>query len=265
MRRREEVHSTKVWSDSRRRPWPTGGGFTLVELLTVIAIIGILAAILIPTVGRVRRTAQRAVDASNLREIVKASLLYAAEHHDRLPDPQLLAATFPDIPPVLRVPAALARAGILTDPALYFSAVDPHFPGDLPLSILDPDAADRNRLAADFESSAFLAWEFVGGVRLDDPAQTPVAYTRGLGADGTWDADAGVYGDAGGYVAYLGGNVVYYPTLAGQLVSNASGRKVDDLRQAVPWRSGNPARLYATPVGAVLLGSPEGVSALPGP
>ena len=250
---------------NRAGPGQPVAGFTLVELLTVIAIIGILAAILIPTVGRVRRTAQRVVDASNLREIVKASLLYAAEHHDRLPDPQQLAATFPDIPPVLRVPAALARAGILTDPALYFSAIDPHFSGEVPAAILDPEAADRDRLDSDFESAGSLAWEFVGGVRLDDPPQTPVAYTRGLTADGTWDLSSGVYGDAGGYVAYLGGNVVYYPTLAGQLVSNASGRKVDDLRQAVPWRSGSPARLYATPVGAVLLGSPEGVAALPGP
>lgn len=47
---------------------PTAG-FSLIELLTVIAILGILAAIIIPTVGKARETAQRAVDASNLREL----------------------------------------------------------------------------------------------------------------------------------------------------------------------------------------------------
>jgi len=41
--------------------------FTLIELLTGIAIIGILAAILIPTVTRVRSSVRTAQTLSNLR------------------------------------------------------------------------------------------------------------------------------------------------------------------------------------------------------
>lgn len=59
--------------------------FTLIELLTVIAIIGILAAILIPTVGKVRSTAKKANCISNLREIGKMLTLYANDNKNRLP------------------------------------------------------------------------------------------------------------------------------------------------------------------------------------
>lgn len=61
------------------------GGFTLIELLTVIAIIGILAAIIIPVVGSVRAKAKSATCVSNLRQIGIALNLYAAANRNMLP------------------------------------------------------------------------------------------------------------------------------------------------------------------------------------
>lgn len=72
---------------SRRtdRPTRVSSAFTLIELLTVIAIIGVLAAILIPVVGKVRESARNATCLSNLRELGTLTQLYIADNKDMIP------------------------------------------------------------------------------------------------------------------------------------------------------------------------------------
>lgn len=86
-------------------------GFTLIELLTVIAIIAILAAILIPVAGRVRDQARSAVCLSNLRQIGVALQLYAYDHNDRLP-------SFPGSGGTVRLVMGDTFGGLLLPPSL---------------------------------------------------------------------------------------------------------------------------------------------------
>jgi prepilin-type N-terminal cleavage/methylation domain-containing protein/prepilin-type processing-associated H-X9-DG protein len=59
--------------------------FTLVELLVVIAIITVLAALLLPSLGRAREASRAAACLSNLHQIGIALQLYVQDNNNRLP------------------------------------------------------------------------------------------------------------------------------------------------------------------------------------
>jgi len=133
----------------RRAHFSSGPAFTLVELLVVLAIIGVLAALLLPTLGRAKETARATVCLSNLHQVGIALQLYVSENNNKLPvmrdvstDPAVAATnTFPAIHKVLA--ASLGNLNVLrcpSDAADYFARTGASYSWN---SLLNGEDADH--------------------------------------------------------------------------------------------------------------------------
>jgi prepilin-type N-terminal cleavage/methylation domain-containing protein len=221
---------------SLRRPIK---GFTLIELLTVIAIIGILAAIIIPTVGQVRKTAQKTQALGNIREIGKGALLYAADNRDFLPGKFINTTTGSSAqanalgfsPTTVDLYAfALAKSGGLNDALIWVNNADESVPNGSDntraSTVISLTGTGTPPYQTDF-AQLTLGYGVVCGLSATDTSTTPIAFTRGIlgSADGKW-SPSGVYKNEGGHIFFVGGNVAFYKNLG---TSEATGELINSV------------------------------------
>jgi prepilin-type N-terminal cleavage/methylation domain-containing protein len=227
-----------------RRPH---AGFTLIELLTVIAIIGILAAIIIPTVGKVQQTARRTADSSNLRQIGQASLIFAQSNKDQLPSNSLGSdasfgqnvSTNGSPATAKTVAAALALGGGLDAAQMWVSRADETTSKENENANVSVILNQARTATHDSFNNANLAFGYVVGLNTNYSANTPVAFTRGIvnATDGKWSEVLGTYKADGGHIVFIGGNVALYKNLGtddagGQLV-NSNGSTTNKIGNTI--------------------------------
>lgn len=78
------------WPRSRPRSRRAAPGFTLIEILVVVAIIALLVAILLPSLLQARYLTYRTVCFNNLNQLGTAMVSYALENRELLPMPRIL-------------------------------------------------------------------------------------------------------------------------------------------------------------------------------
>lgn len=191
-----------------------------VKIFMLLAVIGLLAAIIIPTVGRTSSCGGRSVASSNLRQIGQSTLIYASDHEDQLPQVDTIQA----------FAFELARAGGLNDASIWIAGTEPGAASGLSTVL----SADQSALEPRFAAIQPGIAAAVRGLKITHPSTTPVAWTRGLQPDGKWAKDSPYDGD-GGHIVFLGGNVQWFRDLASAPLARFDGQgTTTDLRAALP-------------------------------
>jgi prepilin-type N-terminal cleavage/methylation domain-containing protein len=195
-------------------------GFTLIELLTVIAIIGILAAVLFPGVQGVMKKAKQSTASTKLRNIIQAAIsLHDGKKFignkaawDTSPN-QLQAKSIADYACVLAY-----GAGLNTAELWYVDADWANESANFPKYVLN-GTSPNTAFTTQGKDNGYYSWAVYTPTSKNLDANIPLIWTRGLLSTGKWDTTNGVWRADGGHIGYGDSHVTWNSDTIGDTAS----------------------------------------------